>query len=369
MSLFNILKSIEAYEDLSFDAELIAEYSQRFNHLSYSELPPIRFHLPTFKHYQSEELCCSGANEWPSISITGGACKLQCDHCKAKILEPMIPVTDSYALQGEVNRLIGLGAKGVLLSGGSNHRNEVDYSAFLPMIRKIKDEHPEFQIAVHTALVDKTTALAMEQSGIDVAMFDVIGAQDTIRQVYHLRREVGDFEETLAALSATSMRVVPHIVIGLHYGRLLGEWRALEMLTDHRIDALVLVVVMPHYADVRRPFVQPDPVQVGSFFLDARKALQDIPLILGCARPAGRVKSIIDAYAVMAGLDGIAHPADGAVTLASRLGRGYQVSHSCCSISTADPVSGLSQLGQVLSDTPLVAGRQENDEQPIRWMR
>ena len=63
----------------------------------------------------------------------------------------------------------------------------------------------------------------MEAAGIDVAMTDMIGAQDTIHDVYHLDRPVADFEKTLAALTATSMEVVPHIVIGLHYGRLLGE--------------------------------------------------------------------------------------------------------------------------------------------------
>src|SRR5690606_42099947 len=46
---------------------------------------------------------------------------------------------------------------------------------------------------------------------------------ETIRQVYKLDRPVADFEATLAALCETDMEVVPHIVIGLHYGRILGE--------------------------------------------------------------------------------------------------------------------------------------------------
>jgi hypothetical protein len=275
----------------------------------------------------------------------------------------MLPATRPRQLWEEVNRLIHQGAQGMLLSGGSNHRNEVEYTPFLPVIRRIKDRFPEFRIAVHTALVDAPMAMAMEQAGIDVAMFDLIGARDTIRQVYHLKREVEDFEATLAALSATSMRVVPHIVIGLHYGQLLGEWRALEMLRHHRIDALVLVVVMPHYADPRRPFVSPEPEQVGRFFLEARQALPEIPVLLGCARPPGRSKSLIDAYAVLSGLDGIAYPADGAVTLAQRLGRSHRVAHSCCSISVLDPLTGvLDTAGDAAAPA---AGAME---QPVRWM-
>ena len=34
----------------------------------------------------------------------------------------------------------------------------------------------------------------------------------------------------------------------------------------------------------------------------------------------------------MAGLDGIAFPADGAVSVANRIGRPFTQAHSCCSI-------------------------------------
>jgi len=366
MSLSNILNSIEAFEDLPFDEKLLDKFSSRYSADAHRGFAPLQFHLPSFKHYQSEELGCSGTNQWPSISITGADCKLQCDHCKAGILEPMIPATDPRELWAEVNRLIEGGARGLLLSGGSNLRNEVEYAPFLPVIRRIKDHFPDFQIAAHTALVDDAGAIALQQAGIDVAMFDVIGAQDTIQQVYHLRREVQDFEATLAALSKTSMRLVPHIVIGLHYGHLLGEWHALEMLARHRIDALVLVVVMPHYAGKRRPFVEPEPRQVGEFFLDARAALVDTPVLLGCARPAGRAKSLIDAYAVLAGLDGIAYPADGVVNLAEQLGRRYGVDHSCCSISTLAPVSGVTGT---VSGTLSVPSGTRPTEQTINWRR
>ena len=39
-----------------------------------------------------------------------------------------------------------------------------------------------------------------------------------------------------------------------------------------------------------------------------------------------------DAYAVMAGLDGIAFPADGAVAVAGIAGRPFHQAHACCSI-------------------------------------
>ena len=43
-------------------------------------------------------------------------------------------------------------------------------------------------------------------------------------------------------------------------------------------------------------------------------------------------KRVTDAYAVMAGLDGIAFPADGTVAVARAIGRPYEQQHACCSI-------------------------------------
>jgi hypothetical protein len=240
-----------------------------------------------------------------------------------------------------VNEQVASGAQGMLLTGGSNHRDEVEYDPFYPTIRRVKDAFPTFRIAMHTALVTRDAARRIEAAGVDVAMLDVIGAQDTIRQVYHLKRPVADFEASLAHLTETSLKVVPHIVIGLHYGHLLGEWTALEMVARHRPDALVLVVVMPFYAPARRPFDTVPSRAVGEFFLDARAALPGLRVLLGCARPPGRTKVEIDAYAVMAGLNGIAHPSDGTVELAMRLGREVRVSPACCSMAIGDEVLAL----------------------------
>lgn len=348
MSWRDIADGIEVLEDLSLDGDLVAELEHRQSNSSAPQ-DGIRFYTPTFKSYQTSEIHGCGRNAWPAVSITGSDCKLQCDHCKAKILAPMIPAREPEALWRVVEGLVADGAQGMLLTGGSNHRNEVEYDPYYPVVRRIKDAWPSFKIAVHTALVDAAAAQRMEQAGIDVAMMDVIGAQETITQVYHLKRSVEDFERTLEALVATRMKVVPHIVIGLHYGLLLGEWRALEMIRRHRPDALVLVVVMPMYAPPKRPFATPDPHAVGRFFLEARAALPDIPLLLGCARPPGLTKTAIDAYAVMAGVNGMAHPSDGVVELAVRLQRPVRVIPACCSIAVGDEVMAVESDDQGLA--------------------
>ncbi len=324
-----VAKNIEALEDAPFDQGTIARLQEASD---FSTSRPIRFSTPTFKEFSSEELNGCSKNSFPAFSITAGACALMCDHCEANILDPMIPATSPEMLEQKVRDLVLLqNLQGFLLSGGSNRRNEIAYERFYPVIEKLKNEFPHLRIAVHSALLDESRAKRMESAGVDTAMMDVIGAQETIRDVYHLDRPVDDFEATLAALCSTSMEVVPHIVIGLHYGRTVGEANALDICARHNIHALVLVVVMPFYAKVGT-FVTPSTSDVGKIFLEARQRLTDKQVLLGCARPPGMTRRVIDSYAVMAGLDGIAFPADGMVALAQSIGRPYSQEHACCSI-------------------------------------
>lgn len=323
------LAGIEALEDVSFDPALVAEMEANGRAAG---LRRLRLSTPTFKSYATSELGGCTKNSFPAFSVTAGACALDCDHCQAKILQPMIPATSPEMLDRKVRDLVLLqDLSGFLLSGGSNRRNEIKYDRYYPVIERLKRDFPHLRIAIHSALLDLPRARAMESAGVDTAMMDVIGSQATIREVYHLDRTVADFETTLEALSATRMEVVPHIVVGLHYGRLLGEAQALDICSRHDIHALVLVVVMPFYA---RPgtFETPKTGEVGQVFLEARRRLKDKQVLLGCARPAGLHKRATDAYAVMAGLDGIAFPAEGAVALATALGRPVDQQHACCSI-------------------------------------
>ncbi|MBT8040651.1 MAG: radical SAM protein [Gammaproteobacteria bacterium] len=333
MTWHDALQGIEELEDAEFDAALLTEMER---HAASNRDRLIRFSTPTFKEYESSELSSCGKNTFPAFSITAAGCALMCDHCEAKILEPMIPAVKPDILDARVRQLVETeGLQGFLLSGGSNKRNEINYSKFYPVIEGLKRDFPQMRIAIHTALTDRAGAKEMEASGVDVAMLDIIGAEETIRKVYHLDRPVDDFEETVAALCETSMQISPHIVIGLHYGRILGEENALDILSRYDTKALVLVVIMPFYAKPGT-FVTPDAHEVGRIFLAARQRLPDRQVLLGCARPPGMHKRVTDAYAVMAGLDGIAFPADGAVAVAGVTGRPFHQAHACCSIKLGE---------------------------------
>ena len=331
MSWLERLNGIEELEDAPLDAALVGEL-ERNAVLAASR--PIRFSTPTFKAYSSCDMEGCGKNSFPAFSVTAGGCALNCDHCQARILEPMLPATSPEMLERKVRELVAAqDLQGFLLSGGSTRRNEIRYERFLPVVERLKRDFPHLKVAIHSALLDAPRAQAMASAGVDTVMMDVIGAQETIRDVYHLERPVEDFEATLSALCATSMEVVPHIVIGLHYGRLLGEANALEIVSRHAVHSLVLVVIMPFYAKPGT-FVTPGTTDVGRIFLQARKTIADRQVLLGCARPAGMHRRVTDAYAVMAGLDGIAFPAEGTLAVAHAIGRPAEQEHACCSVKT-----------------------------------
>ena len=325
------LAAIEELEDVRFDSRLVSECERAAPKLPGRE---IRFSTPTFKSYSSCEMSGCGKNSFPAFSVTAAGCALDCDHCQAKILEPMIPATNPEMLDRKVRELIASqDLRGFLLSGGSNRRNEIRYERYYPVVERLKRDFPHLKIAIHSALLDEAHARGMEAAGVDTAMMDVIGAAETIRDVYHLDRPVEDFEATLAALCATRMEVVPHIVIGLHYGRILGEANALDIVSRHRVHSLVLVVIMPFYAKPGT-FATPDANEVGRIFLEARQRITDREVLLGCARPPGMHRRATDAYAVMAGLDGIAFPAEGTLAVANAIGRPAVQEHACCSMKT-----------------------------------
>ncbi|HUH12360.1 MAG TPA: hypothetical protein VMK65_04590, partial [Longimicrobiales bacterium] len=165
------LEAIEELEDADLDAGLVARFEAA---AAGSAGRPIRFSTPTFREYQSSELSGCGKNSFPAFSITAGGCALMCDHCQAKILEPMIPANTPELLDRQVRNLVWLqNLQGFLLSGGSNRRNEIRYERYYPVIEGLKRDFPHLRIAIHSALLDETRARAMESAGVDTAMMDV----------------------------------------------------------------------------------------------------------------------------------------------------------------------------------------------------
>jgi uncharacterized radical SAM superfamily protein len=291
----------------------------------------IHFYAPGLKGYRTSEYEAQDAGAFVSVSVTGASCALQCDHCQSRVLEGMIPL-DGSSLFEQARVLASRGARGILVSGGCDKHGRVPLLRHVPHLKRIRAELG-LAIRVHPGLPDEETAAALGEIDLDGAMLDIIGAEETIREVYHLEVGVDEYEAALDRLSRHGVPLVPHIILGLHYGRMLGEWRALEMIGRHRPKLLVLVILMPLYGTAMAEVTPPGHEEIGSFFQAAREAFPDIPVSLGCARPIGPQKTVIDRLAIDAGLDGIAYPAEGIVAYARERGRIPRFHDACCGVN------------------------------------
>ncbi len=284
----------------------------------------VGFHLPGMFVYDGR------SGKFPALSLTGDRCDLACGHCQGRLLRPMIPAPDPATLIARARAAARQGARGVLISGGCDPRGKLPWERFAGALARIKEE-TDLTVAVHTAFVDPAQAALLQKSGVDTAMFDVIGDEATFRAIYGLdgATRVAD---SLWALVEAGLRVAPHVVVGLHAGRIVGEERAVEMIAAAGCSTIVFVVFMP-LPNTPLTDAKPPPVEeVVKLMARTRLAHPDLIQHLGCAKPRGRYRRDLDAAALRAGVNHVAIPAPEAVDAAPGLGRTPYWTETCCAI-------------------------------------
>lgn len=289
----------------------------------------IFFYAPSFVPYKSMGFT-SKATLFPSISITGRSCALRCEHCSGKLLNTMMTARTPSELIALCERLKKRGCVGCLISGGCLPDGRVPLENFIEAIHHVK-HILGLKVTVHTGLLNRATALKLAKTRIDAALIDIIGSDETIRQVYHLGSRVEDYEGALGLLENVGIPTVPHILVGLHYGMLKGEFNALEFISRHNPRALVLIVLTPIKGTGMSNVTPPSPEKVAEVMVNARIKMPHIPIVLGCVRPKGRHRVETDTLAVEAGVNAIAFPTREAIELAESMGLKVHFSPLCCS--------------------------------------
>ena len=287
--------------------------------------------MPGMVHFDTPFYKAVNSHRFPSISITGSTCQLQCEHCKGKLLETMIPAATPERLFEACSRVRDEGGTGCLISGGSQKDGSVPLTDFIPTIKRVKQEL-DLDIVVHTGLVYTNMAEALAKAEVDAVMLDIIGSNETLKRVYNLDLSVDQLESSLSLLEESNVPIVPHVVVGLHYGRLKGELNALRILSRHRLAALVVVAFMPVDQTPMERVSPSSPMDVARVLLASRFMVPDRPLLLGCARPRGQHKSQTDVLAILAGVNGIAYPSREGYDFAMKKGLKIKISEECCAL-------------------------------------
>lgn len=296
----------------------------------------ICFYAPSFTYYKTKYFC-SSTTDFPTISVTGNACALNCKHCGGKVLETMHPALSSKELFELGVKLKQKDAKGCLVSGGCLPDGSVPLDEFVPVLARFKRELG-LTVFVHTGIIKQETAVALRETGVDAALIDVIGSAETVGKIYNLKVTVQDYADSLKALQEAKIPFVPHVIVGLNEGKLDGELRALQMIRQVKPSALVIIAFMPIHGTAMAKVPPPKPVDIAKVAAMARHMFPETPLVLGCMRPKGASRGETDVLALKAGVDAVAFPSEEAVEYAK--GKGYETVFSsyCCAQMYVDAV-------------------------------
>jgi hypothetical protein len=286
------------------------------------------FYAPSFTYYRTKYYH-SSPTSFPTISVTGTACALNCKHCGGKILETMHPALLPEELFELCSKLKQDGAVGCLVSGGCLPDGSVPLGGFVDAIGKIKREL-DLTVFVHTGMLNVETALALKRAGVDAALIDLIGSTETIKKTLNLNVTPKDYADSLNALEKAGLNFVPHVIVGLNEGKLEGELEALKMVREVEPSALVIIAFMPIHGTAMEKTPPPKPEDIARVTLMARLMFPETPLILGCMRPKGTARSETDVLALEAGVDAVAFPSEEAIKYAEIKGWKTSFSSYCC---------------------------------------
>jgi uncharacterized radical SAM superfamily protein len=288
----------------------------------------VQFYAPSFSYYKTRYYC-SSPTDFPTVSVTGSSCALNCRHCGGKVLETMHPAETTSRLFDECQKLKQNGALGCLISGGCLPDGSVPLKQFAPAIERIKRELG-LTVFVHTGIIDVETAVLLKAAGVDAALIDVLGSQDTIRKVYNLNVSVSDYADSLKALDNAGLSFVPHVIVGLNDGQLDGEFEALKLIASTNASAIVIIAFMPIHGTEMSKVAPPKPLDIARVALSARLMFPKTPVVLGCMRPKGKLRAGTDVLALKAGVDAVAFPSEGAITYVKEQGFDVSFSSYCC---------------------------------------
>ncbi|MGY5875784.1 MAG: radical SAM protein [Candidatus Thorarchaeota archaeon] len=289
-------------------------------------------YAPTSYPHKIEDHQIENPDNFISLSVTGTGCSLNCAHCEGRLLKGMEPALTPETLLERCREVKHQGGEGVLISGGSDSRGHVVLDRFGDAISKITQEIG-LKVVVHTGLVDEATARMLGEAKIDAAMLDIIGDVHVSEDVYKIPDGPSKMNNSMRILREMGIPIVPHLLVGLNYGKLTGELEALQMISEHTPEAVVIIALNPIRRTQMGDVEPPTPENIGRVITTARLGMENIPLLLGCARPLGQHKIDTDKFAIRSGVNGVAYISQDGVDYARHLGFVPIFRDVCCSLA------------------------------------
>lgn len=276
------------------------------------------------KEHFADEIWFDFPTKTESITLTGRSCALNCAHCGGHYLKGMRNVGE-LKIHGSLNSTFPF--RSALISGGCTPEGKVPFEEHLEFLVNLKQD---VRLNFHVGLLDKRE-ISLLKGLADVVSFDFVTDRATIQEVFGLNRGPEDYRRVYRELREV-VPVIPHLTLGLKGGEWGGEESALDALQELGLSGLVFNVFIPT-PGTRYASRHPLPIdEVVRFLARARLRFPDLPLALGCMRPKGRYRQILDEAAVSLGINRLVMPTPGARLRADQLGLQVIRGEECCAL-------------------------------------
>jgi uncharacterized radical SAM superfamily protein len=268
--------------------------------------------------------------DFVSLSVTGISCELNCEHCHTHYLSHMDDVSSEEKLRNNLDKLIERGALGCLISGGCDSDGKVPLLRYFEILKEYK-QNSSLIFNFHVGLIDEEEIQKIAEIQPDFVSFDLTLDKIVIQDVYHLEKQVKDYVDTYRSLILHGIRTIPHICVGLNFGNIKNEFLILREIRKHTVDLIVFLVIIPppnhpnfHNANIE---------QVGDLFTTARLLFPQTELSLGCMRPRGPQRHMIEELAVRSGFNRFEIPSKKTLKILKEKGLDIKTYRVCCGVS------------------------------------
>jgi len=289
----------------------------------------IGFSVSGIKHYEND-FYKNNSSSFVALSVTGKRCDCNCAHCEGILLLSMQDASTTEKIINCVDKMTDAGCKGILISGGCDLNGAVPVLPCLKGIEYAKKKG--LTVVVHTGLLDRETTLALKAAKVDKILLDVIGSEKTIRGVYGIDKTPKDFFQSMCHCREAGLELAPHLVVGLDFGRIEGEYKAIDMVRDIKAENFVLVVLSSRRGTKMHDIPPPPYNEVIKVFSYAADNLGNTNITLGCVRPFEYAIEL-EKTAIDMGFKTITYPHEETIKYAKQLGLETVFFEECCCIN------------------------------------
>lgn len=273
-------------------------------------------------------------NKFPAISITGSKCALHCEHCNEKYLRGMKPIVTNNDLERFLMEHSRNGGIGALISGGCEPDGSVPLINYLDTVKKVKKK-TNLIINTHSGLLNEETAQKLAEAKVDIVSFDVNLDEEIIKNIYHLDKSVNDYKQAIELLKKNNLNIVPHICIGLYYGKIHKELESIKFIKETGMNpSLIVIIALIPPKNSKVEFKRPKPFDIAKIIALIRFLFPSTEISLGCMRPRGDIKIELEQYAIKAGINRIELPSRNTLKWVRSINPGikFQFFSACCAI-------------------------------------